>query len=272
MTRAAGLVLKLGGELLEDPRQMEGIARPVVRLARRTRLVVVHGGGREIDAALAQAGIAKRQVDGLRVTDEPTLGVVVSVLAGAVNTRLVAAVTSAGGSAVGLTGADARIGLVRPAPPHVTTDGRVVDLERVGLPIGRGRPRLLEDLCARGYIPIVASIGIGHDGRLFNVNADTLAAHLAARLRARRLVIAGGTPGVLDGAGRTIPRIDPALARRLIADGHASAGMVAKLGACREALSGGVREVVLVDGRDAAMLARVVPGRATPAACTQVIP
>src|SRR6185369_14447665 len=96
-------------------------------------LVVVHGGGKEIDAALATAGIEKRQVDGLRITDQPTLEIVVAVLAGAVNTRLVAALNAAGVAAVGLTGADARIGLAQRAPAHHAVDGRTVDLGRVGV-------------------------------------------------------------------------------------------------------------------------------------------
>ena len=109
-------------------------------------LVIVHGGGREIDAALARAGIAKRQVDGLRITDEPTLDIVVGVLAGLINTRLVAALGAAGVRAVGLTGADAGVGRVEAAKPHVSTTGAAVDLGRVGEPVGKDRPALVDDL------------------------------------------------------------------------------------------------------------------------------
>ena len=161
-------------------------------------LVIVHGGGREIDASLARAGIEKRQVDGLRITDEPTLDVVVGVLAGLVNTRFVAALCAAGVRAVGLTGADAGIGRVKAAAPHRSTKGEIVDLGRVGEPIGRETPALLVDLCRNGYVPVVSSIGASRRGLLFNVNADTLAAHLAGRLRSPRLIIAGATAGVLD--------------------------------------------------------------------------
>ena len=95
------VVLKFGGELLEDPQRVTGLAAAVAKLARKTPLVIVHGGGREIDASLARVGIEKRQVDGLRITDEPTLDIVVSVLAGLVNTRFVAALGAAGVQAVG---------------------------------------------------------------------------------------------------------------------------------------------------------------------------
>src|SRR6185295_15751415 len=119
-------------------------------------LVIVHGGGKEIDAALRLAGIEKQQVDGLRITDDPTLEAVVAVLAGTVNTRLVAALTTAGIAAVGLTGADGRCGLSDAAPPHRAVDGRIVDLGRVGIPAGRAEMRLLTTLTANRFVPVVA--------------------------------------------------------------------------------------------------------------------
>src|SRR6185436_3369023 len=197
------LVLKFGGELLEDPARLRTVVAAIVHIAssgpkgRGGPVVVVHGGGKEIDAALKVAGIEKRQVDGLRITDDATLDVVVAVLAGAVNTRFVAALNTAGVAAVGLTGADAACGLSTDAPPHRTVDGRVVDLGRVGVPESGADMRLLRTLTAERFVPVIACIGLGRDGRLLNVNADTFAGHLAARLGARRLVIAGTTPGVL---------------------------------------------------------------------------
>jgi acetylglutamate kinase len=177
-----------------------------------------------------------------------------------VNTRLVAAVNKAGGRAVGLTGVDGGLVPVTPAAPHRAVNGSVVDLGRVGTPSGKGRPALAADLLAAGYVPVVASIAAGPDGLLYNVNADTLAADLAARLGVKRLVIAGGTAGVLDESGKTLPDLDEKDIERLIGSGVASAGMVAKLGACRDALAGGVDDVLLVDGKDAAVLRSVIGG------------
>jgi acetylglutamate kinase len=165
----------------------------LAKLSRGTRLVIVHGGGREIDAALARAGIVKRQVDGLRITDEPTLDIVVGVLAGLINTRLVAALGAAGVRAVGLTGADAGVARVEPADRTCVQQRRHRRSWTGREPVGRDRPALLDDLSKKGYVPVVSSIGASRDGRLFNVNADTLAAHLAARLKSPRLVIAGAT-------------------------------------------------------------------------------
>lgn len=241
-------VLKLGGELLEDAAAMSGAAAAIVRLAQAGPVVVVHGGGRAVDAELRARGIEPRFADGLRVTDGRTLDTVVSVLAGRTNTTLVAAIGIAGGRAVGLTGADASVGLAERAAPLSTVGGRHVDLGLVGDPAG-GDVTLLADLLRLGYIPVVASIGVGGDGALLNVNADTFAAHLACSLRARRLIVAGTTPGVLDGAGATIPELTGEDVARLTASGTAHSGMIAKLTACQRALAGGVGDVLIVAGR-----------------------
>ena len=250
MTGDAGAtVLKLGGELLEEPDGRQDIATAIRRLASRSSLVVVHGGGREVDVEMAAKGIPKRAVDGLRLTDAATLDVVVGVLAGRFNTRLVAAARVAGVPAVGLTAADAGVSTVQRAGPYTAADGTLVDLGFVGQPTGTDRPELLDRLCRAGLVPIVASIGADDGGQLLNVNADTLAGHLAARLGAARFLIAGGTAGVLDEQGRTIPSIDVDMLQRLIEDGRASAGMVAKLIACREARRAGVGPIDIVTGK-----------------------
>ena len=242
-------ILKLGGELLEDADAMRLAAGAVAALAGSGAVAVVHGGGRAIDADLKARGKAPRFVDGLRVTDDETLETVVAVLAGRINTAFVAALVGAGVKAVGLTGADAGIGISTLAPPLQTTAGTIADLGLVGIPRADAPARLLTDLIGLGYVPVVASVGISADGSLLNVNADTLAAHLARGAGARRLIVAGKTAGVFDAAGETCPRLDAAEARAMVAAGTARDGMVAKLTACLEALDGGVEEVRIVDGR-----------------------
>ena len=273
MTRP--LVIKFGGELIEDRARLSTVVGGLSAIAATgAPLVIVHGGGKEIDAALKAAGIEKRQVDGLRITDAATLDVVVSVLAGAVNTRFVAALNTAGVPAVGLTGADASCGLSAPAPPHRTVDGRVVELGCVGVPDAGADMQLLHTLTAGRFVPVIACIGLGRDGRLFNVNADTFAGHLAARLGARRLVIAGTTPGVLDADGATLPQLGADAVIRLVGDGTATAGMIAKLRACEHALAGGVDDVVIVDGRDRTALFLAASGAAAsaaPASATRLV-
>jgi acetylglutamate kinase len=263
------VVLKFGGELLEDRTRLAAIASALARTASQgVPLVIVHGGGKEIDAALNSAGLEKRQVDGLRITDDATLDVVVSVLGG-VNTRFVAALTAAGVRAVGLTGADAACGLAELAPPHRAVDGRLVDLGRVGLPSAGSDTTLLTTLVGGGFVPVIACIGIGADGRLLNVNADTLAGHLAARLGARRLAIAGTTAGVLGPEGSTAPSLDAAAIEGLVRAGTATAGMIAKLRACEQAIAAGVLDVVIIDGRDEAALEAAAAGT-MPANATRI--
>jgi len=246
------LVLKLGGELLESRPQRDRIAALAATLTATRPLIVVHGGGRAIDAELARRQITPRKVDGLRITDPDTLEAVIAVLAGSANTDLVAAMVGAGVLAVGLTGVDAGFGRARRTAAHTATSGAIVDLGLVGDPT-QADPSLLQLLVANGYVPVVASLGYLADddtpGQVLNVNADVMACRIAAAFDECDLVIAGATPGVLDDTGRTIPALDPAGIDRLIASGTATAGMVAKLASCRTALMAGVASVRLVDGR-----------------------
>ena len=249
MPKRSTILVKVGGGLLEKRQQLKSLATTLVKLGTQQPVIVVHGGGREVDEELDRLGITKQSVDGLRITDATTLDVVVGVLAGRVNTRLVAAIGAAGGHAVGLTGVDAKIVQVRKARRYRSSNGESVDLGCVGTPKGNHRPELLRELTGRGYIPVVASIGCDQTGRLFNVNADTLAADLAQRIGASRLVIAGTTPGVLDSRGKTIPVVNPENIAKLIREKQASAGMVTKLLACQDANAKGVDRVEIVDGK-----------------------
>jgi acetylglutamate kinase len=242
------IVLKLGGELLDDASAVQMAAAAIVRLAATTPLVVVHGGGRAIDAEIRARGNTPSFVDGLRITDQAALDAVVSVLAGRTNTTLVAAIGAAGGRAIGLTGADGRIGLSTRAAAFTNVGGQPLDLGLVGQPDGKDAS-LLTDLLRIVCIPVIASVGVTREGALLNVNADTMAAHLAALVGADRLIIAGATAGVLDNTGRMIPALSLDGIDTMIASGDAHSGMVAKLTACRAALAGGVREVAIVGGR-----------------------
>jgi acetylglutamate kinase len=149
-------------------------------------------------------------------------------------------------------------------------DGLTVDLGCVGVPTAAADPTLLTTLLDAGFVPVVASIGVTAEGRLLNVNADTFAGRVAERLEARRLVVAGTTAGVLDDRGATVAALEPADIERLIGSGTATAGMIAKLRACEQALAGGVRDVVIVDGREAAALEAAALERA-PASATRIM-
>jgi acetylglutamate kinase len=260
---ATPLVLKLGGELLETPTERRNIAAAVRVAVERRPVVVVHGGGRSIDAELAIRQIVPKKVDGLRVTDASTLDVVVAVLAGSANTALVAALVADDVPAVGLTGVDAGFGRAERAGLHRGTDGCQTDLGLVGDPV-EADPTLLRLLLDRGYVPVVASLGVSDTGTILNVNADVMACRVAAALSPCDLVIAGGTAGVLDVGGASIAFLDVAGIDDLIERRTATHGMVAKLSACRAALAGGVASVRIVDGRglDATHGVDTAPGTA----------
>lgn len=210
--------------------------------------MIVHGGGKAIDAELARRGIQPKKVDGLRITDAGTLDAVIAVLAGSANTSLVAALVARGMKAVGLTGVDAGCGKAKHAAPLKSTSGAIVDLGLVGDPT-EADPALFTTLVGAGYVPVVACLGVDDAGQVLNVNADVMACRIAAALNAE-LIIAGTTPGVFDANGATIPALDAGGMDAMIASGAANAGMVAKLNACRTALDAGVTAVKIVDGKD----------------------
>jgi acetylglutamate kinase len=250
------LVLKLGGELIEAPEQRAAIAAVAAALAADRPLVIVHGGGRAIDAELDRRGIAPKKIDGLRITDAATLDVVVSVLGGSANTELVAALVGRGVTAIGLSGVDAGFGRAVRSHAYRATTGQVVDLGYVGDPVGV-EPSLIELLLVHGYVPVIASLGLDETPmvagaeapRILNVNADVMACRIAAALPGSELVIAGTTPGVLDEHGESIALLDAGGIDAVISSGTATAGMVAKLTACRAALLEGAASVRIVDGR-----------------------
>jgi acetylglutamate kinase len=270
------LVLKLGGELVETADDRRRLARFARTASRERGLVVVHGGGRAIDAELARRQIVPRKVDGLRVTDSATLDAVVAVLAGSANTDLVAALVGEGVRAVGLTGVDAGFGRATRVSAHRTASGQTVDLGLVGDPSAVD-PALLDVLVSHGYVPVIASLGLEETGGpgeppgVLNVNADVMACRVAAAIDDAELVIAGGTAGVLDADGRSIAALDADGIAALIASGTATAGMVAKLAACQTALDAGVSAIRIIDGRaldesrgsDTAPGTRVVPAART---------
>jgi acetylglutamate kinase len=208
--------------------------------------VVVHGGGNEVADWSRRLGIEPRTHDGLRVTDPETLDVVVAVLAGLVNTRLVAVFETLGRPAVGLTGADGALLRLRRRDPELGEVGQVVGADA----------SLLDSVLASGRLPVVASVGF-HDGALLNVNADEVAGAVAAA-RGGLLLLCTDVPGV-QRDGHLVERLDAAGAEGMLADGSASAGMRPKLRAALVAAAAGC-EVRIVDGRSPSELGRALQG------------
>jgi acetylglutamate kinase len=205
--------------------------------------VLIHGGGQEITRMLDRLGKRSRFVNGLRVTDEETMDVVEMVLAGRANKALVSMIAAAGGSAVGVSGKDGKVFQARklPGPEDL---GQVGEVDAVD-------PRLIQLLSGNGYIPVVASIGIGADGRSFNLNADHAAGALAAALGASKFILLTDVPGVLAGGegGEVLSTLQAKDARRLIREGVIARGMIPKVEACLAALAAGVPTAHIIGGR-----------------------
>ncbi|MCS7206948.1 MAG: acetylglutamate kinase [Dehalococcoidia bacterium] len=218
-------------------------------------LVVVHGGGVVISQWMQRSGAMPRFIRGLRVTDPPTLEVVVAVLAGLVNKQIVAALQAKGVQTLGLSGADGLLLQAQQADPELGLVGKVVAVN----------PAPVLGALQQGYLPVVAPIGIGVradggcDGLLLNINGDTAAGALAKALHARLLVFLTDVEGVLDGAKRLLPRLLPQQARALMESGVVAGGMIPKIEACLDALAT-IPKAVIADGRRPHTLVEVVHG------------
>ena len=244
-------LIKLGGTLLDSPELRSDLAAQIAAQARRgIEITVVHGGGKQITRYLAERGIESRFVNGLRVTTPETMDAVLKVLAGSVNQELVAALVAAGARAVGLSGVDANLVEAEQMDPALGMVGRVT----------RAHPELLDLLVSRGYLPVVACVAGSRDGRMYNVNADQMAAACAAAWRAGRLIFLTDIAGVLDGSGQVQPVLTSEDCKRLIAAGVATGGMQAKLNAASAALDEGVEEIEIAPGAAPGVLAQLLDG------------
>ena len=236
------ILVKYGGHAMADADGADPFPRDIAILKQvGIYPIVVHGGGPQIGRMLQRLGIKSNFVNGLRVTDRETMEVVEMVLAGTVNKQLVAAINAAGGAAIGLSGKDG--GLIR--AKKLTRNG---DLGFVGEP-ERIETAVLAALRRADIIPVIAPVGIGDDGETYNINADTVAGAVAAAVTAKRFLLLTDVPGVLDAEKRLIPELTAGEARRLIADGTISGGMIPKVETCLEAIDGGAEGAVILDGR-----------------------
>jgi acetylglutamate kinase len=236
-------VIKLGGSLLDDAQRRAAALKEIAAAWHAgEQIVLVHGGGKHIDANLAKLGIAKRTYGGLRVTDDVTLDVVVSVLAGTVNKWLVAELTALGVKAAGISGSDAAT-LV--ADRHAPIDG--VDLGHVGKVVASD-PTLIRVILEQRILPVVSSVAQGPDGSLLNVNADSAACAIAAGMRARSLQFITDVAGLLDANGAVVKRLTADDAHAFLASDVVSGGMKPKLEAALHALAAGVRTIHIGGG------------------------
>ena len=244
------MVIKYGGNAMTDPALQQDFAEDIVLLKLvGMNPVVVHGGGPQIDEALAKIGKKGTFIQGMRVTDAETMEVVEWVLAGEVQQDIVGSINAAGGKAVGLTGRDG--GLIRAHKMKMVDrddPGKEHDIGQVG-EITAIDPALVKALQDDQFIPVVSPIGYGEHNESYNINADLVAAKLATVLGAEKLLLLTNTPGVLDRAGKLLTNLSAREVDALFADGTISGGMLPKISGALDAARDGVAAVHIIDGR-----------------------
>ncbi len=255
MRRFSGetVVIKYGGHAMGDADLSTLFARDIVLLKQvGINPVVVHGGGPQIQKMLERLKIQSEFVDGLRVTDRATVDIVEMVLSGSINKEIVAAITQAGGFAVGLSGKDGHLiratKLRRAKRDPDSNIEKLLDLGFVGEPT-EITPHVLNFFEGSDVVPVIAPIGQGPQGETFNINADTAAGAIAAAVGARRLLMLTDVKGVLDRDGALIEEMSAGEAHSGIADGSISGGMIPKVETCLKAVESGVEASVILDGR-----------------------
>jgi acetylglutamate kinase len=247
------VVVKYGGHAMGHEQTARDFANDIVLLEQTAiNPVVVHGGGPQIAAMLKKLGIKSEFVDGLRVTDQSTVEIVEMVLAGSINKQIVGYINAAGGKAIGLCGKDGNMVTARKVTRTVVDPDsnieKIVDLGFVGEP-EKVDLTVLNHVLGKEMIPVLAPVAAAAGGGTFNVNADTFAGAIAGALKAKRLLLLTDVPGVLDKDKNLIEELSVADARRLIADGTISGGMIPKVETCIYALDQGVEGVVIMDGK-----------------------
>ena len=247
------MVIKYGGNAMEDEPLKRGFARDVVLMKLvGINPVIVHGGGPQIGSLLKRLGKASEFVQGMRVTDAETMDVVEMVLGGLVNKEIVNFINQHGGSAVGLTGKDGdlirarKMFLKRDAPelnaPEIIDIGHVGEVESID-------PAIVHMLVKGNFIPVIAPIGVGEDGRSYNINADLVAGKMAEVLKAEKLLLLTNTAGLLDAEGQLIPELEVGRVQTLIEEGVISGGMLPKIACAIDAVRSGVKTAHIIDGR-----------------------
>lgn len=246
------VVIKFGGNAMGDEALANAFAQDVVYLKQSgVNPIIVHGGGPQIAKMLAKLSIASEFVHGLRVTDKPTVEVVEMVLAGAINKEIVSAINRQGGKAVGICGKDANLMIatrITEMPDPTSNIMKAVDIGYVGDP-KYVNPHIVDVISESDLIPVIAPVAVSPDAETLNVNADSFASALAARMKAKRLLLLTDVAGVLDGDNQLIASLSTDEARELIRNGTITGGMIPKMEGCIEVVEAGVEAVVIIDGR-----------------------
>lgn len=245
-------VIKYGGHAMADEKLKESFALDVIMLkSLGINVVIVHGGGPQINATLKRYGIVSEFIRGMRVTDSETMAVVEMVLVGQVNKEVVGYLNQHGGKAVGLCGKDGSLLLAKKLLQEVPLENGTfeqLDMGYVG-DVVKVNISLIHAIEQGGYLPVIAPVGVGLEGESYNINADLVAGRVASALNAEKLILLTDTPGVLDMEKKLIPNIKVAEIQRLVDEETITGGMIPKVACCADALKDGVKKAHIIDGR-----------------------
>lgn len=246
------IVVKYGGNAMTDPELESSFARDVVLLKTvGLHPVVVHGGGPQVDTLLKELGRESERIDGMRVTNKSTMDVVEMVLGGGVNKSIVSLINKHGGRAIGLTGKDANLILAKKllmSKVDAQGNSSEIDLGYVGEVVSVNKDVIMM-LIRSNFIPVIAPIGVDNEGNSYNINADLVAGKVAEFLQAEKLMLLTNIKGVMDKEGEVLTGLTPSKVDEMIADGTISGGMIPKIQCALDAVLGGVKSAVIVDGR-----------------------
>ena len=247
------IVIKYGGNAMADADLVESFCNDIVFLKQSgLKPVIVHGGGPQIGSMLERLGIKTKFESGMRITDENTLEVVEMVLAGRINKNIASKINSAGGKAVGVSGKDGSMiiaeKLTEQKKSGESNIEKIIDLGYVGFP-KKINNEIIETLINDDFIPVIAPLGLGVDGKTYNINADTAAGAIASSLKSKRLLILTDVEGVLDSSKNLVEEVNEEKIKEMIISGEVSGGMIPKINTCLDSVNNGVEAAVIVDGR-----------------------
>ena len=247
------IVIKYGGNAMADANLVESFCNDIVFLKQSgLKPVIVHGGGPQIGSMLERLGIKTKFESGMRITDENTLEVVEMVLAGRINKNIASKINSAGGKAVGVSGKDGSMiiaeKLTKQKNSGESNIEKIIDLGYVGFP-KKINNEIIETLINDDFIPVIAPLGLGVDGKTYNINADTAAGAIASSLKSKRLLILTDVEGVLDSGKNLVEEVNEEKIKEMIISGEVSGGMIPKINTCLDSVNNGVEAAVIVDGR-----------------------
>ncbi len=240
------VIVKMGGSMMEDDNTIQSVLDDIILMKYvGIKVILIHGGGKQITQMMAEKGIKAEFVDGLRVTSSEAINIVKMVLIGSINTKIVSLLNLHGNMAVGVSGNDANFIICR--KKELIRKGKKVDLGYVG-DIEKIDKGFLENILSNNHIPVIATLGVDHSGNTYNINADTCASAITVALKAKKMILLTDVDGIMEGVNGLISKLTIRQCKEMIRNGKISSGMIPKVKACISALEKGSERTHILNG------------------------